>query len=55
MIAVGTLITERPPHRTERAPFGQVARNNRGFALAGLGRHDISIQEFNEALRLQHL
>jgi hypothetical protein len=24
-IAVGTLITERPPHRTERAPFGHSA------------------------------
>src|SRR5215467_6477549 len=25
MIAVGTLITERPPHRAERAPFGHSA------------------------------
>ena len=25
VIAVGTLITERPPHRTERAPFGHSA------------------------------
>jgi hypothetical protein len=25
MIAVGTLITERPPHRTERAQFGHSA------------------------------
>jgi hypothetical protein len=24
-IAVGTLITERPPHRAERAPFGHSA------------------------------
>jgi hypothetical protein len=24
-IAVGTLITERPPHRSERAPFGHSA------------------------------
>ncbi len=24
-IAVGTLITKRPPHRTERAPFGHSA------------------------------
>jgi hypothetical protein len=25
VIAVGTLITERPPYRTERAPFGHSA------------------------------
>jgi len=25
LIAVGTLITERPPHRTERAQFGHSA------------------------------
>src|SRR5260370_20011222 len=32
-IAVGTLITERPPHRTERAPFGHLqARPTTGMA-----------------------